>query len=43
MVEKGLIKPPSEGGKGWKSADELRTVTCYVSESGEGCHKSRRA
>ncbi|KAG7528419.1 hypothetical protein FFLO_06165 [Filobasidium floriforme] len=29
MVEKGLIKPPSEGGKGWKSADELRTVTCY--------------
>jgi len=31
MVEKGLIKPPSEGGKGWKSADELRTVTCYVS------------
>jgi hypothetical protein len=31
MVEKGLIRPPSEGGKGWKSADELRTVTCYVS------------
>ena len=33
MVEKGLIRPPSEGGKGWKSADELRTVTCYVSAS----------
>lgn len=30
MVERGLIRPPEEGGRGWKSADELRTVTCYV-------------
>jgi hypothetical protein len=43
MVEKGLIKPPSEGGKGWKSADELRTVTCYVSSREKGCHMDRRA
>lgn len=43
MVEKGLIKPPSEGGKGWKSADELRTVTCYVSRREEGWQPSRRA
>ena len=43
MVEKGLIKPPSEGGKGWKSADELRTVTCYVSRREEGWQTSRRA
>jgi hypothetical protein len=42
MVEKGLIKPPSEGGKGWKSADELRTVTCYVSSREKGCHMDRR-
>jgi hypothetical protein len=42
MVEKGLIKPPSEGGKGWKSADELRTVTCYVSRREEGWQTSRR-
>lgn len=31
MIERGLIKPPEEGKKGWKSADELRNVLCYVS------------
>lgn len=30
MVERGLIKPPTEGAKGWKSKDELKNVMCYV-------------